>query len=50
MVDTMAILAALVGAALFFGAWREYAADNRRDATLLAAFGAALAGAAAWLA
>ncbi len=50
MVETMAILAALIGAALLFGAWREYTADNRHDAVLLAGFGLTLAGAAAWLA
>ena len=47
-----AFLVALLGGVMLLGAWREYASDNRRDASLLAAFGAGgiLAGAAIWLA
>lgn len=46
-----ALLIALLGAVLLLGAWREYVSDNRRDARLLAAFGAGgtLAGAVVWL-
>ena len=42
---------ALLGGVMLLGAWREYVSDNRRDARLLAAFGAGgtLAGAAMWL-
>ena len=45
-------LIALLTAVILLGAWREYADDNRRDAKLLAAFGAGgtLASAAVWLA
>ena len=44
-------LIVLLAAVMFAGAWREYASDNRRDAGLLATFGAGslLAGAAVWL-
>ena len=47
-----ALAIAALGVLLLFGAWREYASDNRRDAKLLAACGAGgmLAGAAVWLA
>lgn len=38
---------AALGALILGCAWREYLADNRRDATLMAACGA---GAAVWLA
>ena len=50
MVD-IALLAALLAAVIFVGAWRKLRHDNRRDAALLAGFGGAatLAGAAAWL-
>ena len=50
MVD-YAFLSAVRAAVMLLGAWREYASDNRRDARLLAAFGAGgmLAGAAVWL-
>lgn len=46
-----AIPLAALGLLILLGAWREYARDNRRDAKLIAAFGAGgmLAGAAAWL-
>ena len=46
-----ALLIALLAAVILAGAWHEFAGDNRRDAGLLAAFGAGgmLAGAAAWL-
>lgn len=44
-----ALMAALVGAAALYVAWREYAGDNRRDAVLVAAFGAGVMFAAAWL-
>ena len=46
-----AFLIAMLAAVLLLGAWREHRSDNRRDARLLAAFGAGgmLAGAAAWL-
>lgn len=45
-------LIALLTTVILLGAWREYANDNRRDAKLLAAFGAGgtLASAAVWLA
>ena len=45
-------LIVLLAAVVLYGAWREYASDNRRDAGLLAAFGTGgmLAGAAVWLA
>jgi hypothetical protein len=51
-VSDFAFLVALLGGVVLLSAWREYANDNRRDAKLLAAFGAAgtLAGAAMWLA
>ena len=41
----------LLGILFLWCAWREYAAENRRDAKLLAACGAGgvLAGAAVWL-
>ncbi len=44
-------LIAVLAAVMLAGAWREYASDNRRDAGLLATFGAGslLAGAAVWL-
>lgn len=44
-------LIALLAAVMLLGAWREYASENRRDAKLLAAFGAGsvLAGAAIWI-
>jgi hypothetical protein len=46
-----ALAIAALGVLLLFGAWREYASDNRRDAKLLAAgAGGMLAGAAVWLA
>ncbi len=50
MSDYALPLAAL-GLLILLGAWREHARDNRRDAKLIAAFGAdgMLAGAAAWL-
>ena len=50
MSDYALPLAAL-GLLILLGAWREHARDNRRDAKLIAAFGAGgmLAGAAAWL-
>ena len=50
--DDYAYLIAMLSALLLLGAWRENRSDNRRDAGLLAAFGAGgmLAGAAAWLA
>lgn len=46
-----ALLITLLAAVLLAGAWREYTSDNRRDAGLLAAFGAGslLAGAAVGL-
>ena len=46
-----AFLVALLGAVMLLGAWREYASDNRRDAALLATFGAGgtLAGTTMWL-
>ena len=44
-----ALMAALVGAVALYAAWREYAGDNRRDAVLIAAFGAGVMFAAAWL-
>ena len=44
-----ALMAALVGAVALYAAWREYAGDNRRDAVLIAAFGAAVMFAAALL-
>lgn len=44
------LLIAFVSASLFAGAWRERAAGNRRDAALMAAFGACagLAALEAW--
>lgn len=50
MVD-IALLAALLAAVMFVGAWRELRHDNRRDAALLAGFGgaASLVGAGAWM-
>jgi len=47
-----ALAGAALGVLLLFGAWREYARENQRDAELLAACGAGgmLAGAAVWLA
>lgn len=52
MVDYL-LVTALLTAVILLGAWREYADDNRRDAWLLAAFGAVgtggvLAGAMVW--
>ena len=44
-----ALMAALVGAVALFAAWREYAGNNRRDAVLIAAFGAVIMLAAAWI-
>ena len=46
-----ALLMALLAVVLLLGAWREHRSDSRRDARLMAAFGAGgmLAGAAAWL-
>ena len=44
-----ALMAALVGAVALFAAWREYAGNNRRDALLIAAFGAVIMLAAAWI-
>ncbi len=46
-----AALLGLIGVALLYGAWRELATDNRRDAGLLATFaaGTTLAGAVLWL-
>ena len=43
-------LIAMLAAVLWLGAWREYASDNRRDAKLMAAFGAAgmMASTAVW--
>ena len=48
----LVFLSALLTAVILLGAWREYADNNRRDAKLLAAFGAGgtLASAAVWLA
>ncbi|MDP2818657.1 MAG: hypothetical protein Q8O29_10370 [Polaromonas sp.] len=42
---------AALGVLILWCAWREYVADNRRDARLMAACGASgiLAGTAAWL-
>lgn len=47
----IAFMLVLVAAPMLFCAWREYVNDNRRDARLLATFGAGgmLAGAAVWL-
>jgi hypothetical protein len=47
-----AIPFAALGALILGCAWREYLAENRRDATLMAACGAGTvaAGAALWLA
>lgn len=47
----LALATAALGLLLLFGAWREYASENRRDAKLLTAYGAGgmLAGAAVWL-
>lgn len=43
----VALGALALAAAMLYGAWREYAAGNRRDARLLVAMGAAsLAGSA----
>ena len=46
-----AIPIALLGSLFLWCGWREYVAQNRRDARLLAACGAGgvLAGAAVWL-
>ena len=44
-----ALMAALVGAVALYAAWREYAGNNRRDAALIAAFGAVVMLAAAWI-
>ncbi|MBL0124263.1 MAG: hypothetical protein IPP88_16585 [Betaproteobacteria bacterium] len=49
MVDP-AILVGVVAAVALYAAWREYAWDNRRDAALLATFGASVMLAAIWLA
>ena len=45
-----AFLFAALAAVILVGAWREYANDNRRDASLMAAFGTAgmVAGTALW--
>ncbi len=43
MADVL-FVTALLTAVILLGAWREYAADNRRDAGLLAAVGAVGAG------
>ena len=45
------LIAVLATVMLLLGAWREYASNNRRDARLLAAFGAVgvMASTAAWL-
>ena len=50
MADHFALIA-LIGATLVLGAWREYRADNRRDAALLAGIGAltALGAGGLWL-
>lgn len=44
-----ALMAALVGAVALYAAWREYAGNKRRDAVLIAAFGAGVMFAAALL-
>lgn len=44
-----ALMAALVGAVALYAAWREYAGNNRRDAVLIAAFGAGIMFTVAWL-
>ena len=46
-----AIAFAALGLIVLHGAWREYGGNNRRDAKMLTACGAAgmLAGAAVWL-
>lgn len=46
-----AFLIAALAAVILLGAWREYVSDNRRDARLMAAFGAAgmMASTAVWL-
>ena len=50
MADYALPIAAL-GVLMLLGAWREYTADNPRDARLLAGFGVGgvFAGAAVWL-
>ena len=49
MFDPAYLLAALA-AVILLGAWREYVSNNRRDARLMAAFGAAgmMASTAVW--
>lgn len=37
-----AIVAGVVAVVTFYAAWREHATDNRRDAALLASFGASV--------
>ena len=46
-----ALLIAALATVILLGAWREYVSDNRRDARLMAAFGAAgmMASTAVWL-
>ena len=44
-----ALMAALVGAVALYVAWRGYAGDNRRGTVRVAAFGAGVMFAAAWL-
>lgn len=50
MSESAFVIAALA-VVMLLGAWREYRADNRRDARLLAALGAAgaMASSAVWL-
>jgi uncharacterized membrane protein len=46
----LANVVGVVAAVALYAAWREYAGDNRRDAALLATFGASVMLAAIWLA
>ncbi len=44
-----ALMVVPVGAVALYVAWREYAGKNRRDALLIAAFGAVIMLGAAWV-
>ena len=48
--SSYALGVALIAAVTLIVAWREYAGNNRRDAMLLATFGAGVLFAALWLA
>lgn len=49
LMSNYALMVVPVGAVALYVAWREYAGKNRRDALLIAAFGAVIMLGAAWV-